>query len=78
LCPAEGDTTNIGPDVVGDDESGREEEPDEALKDIVHDEVRLHDDEVERHVGPGKLGELELVVARLKRGDEEDETCVVS
>jgi hypothetical protein len=35
--------------------------------------VRLANDEEESHVGPGKLGELKLVVALLQREDEEDE-----
>lgn len=73
LCLAEGDAAYVGEDVVADDERGGQEEPEHALEDIVHDEVGLDDDEVEGHVRPGKVGELELEVAGLEVGDEEDE-----
>jgi hypothetical protein len=33
----------------------------------------LHDDQEQGHVRPCELGELELVVTSLERGDEEDE-----
>lgn len=36
----------VGEDVVGYNEGCWEEEPDHAFKDIVHDEVRLHNDQV--------------------------------
>jgi len=70
---AEGDAADVCPDIVCDDQGDGQEEPDHALEDVVHDEVGLHNDEVERHVRPGELGELELVVAFLEGGDEEDE-----
>lgn len=73
LRAPERDAAHVGEDVVCDDERGGQEEPDHALEDVVHDEVGLDDDEVEGHVGPGELGELELVVAGLEGGDEEDE-----
>ena len=73
LGAAKGDAADVGEDVVGDDESGGEEEPDHALEDVVHDEVGLEDDEVEGHVRPGEVGELELVVAGLEGCDEKDE-----
>lgn len=75
LGAAKGDAADVRPDVVGDDEGGREEEPDHALEDVVHDEVRLDNDEIECHVSPGKVRKLELVVSSLERGDEEDEAC---
>lgn len=71
---AESYAADVGEDVVDDDEADGEEEPDHAFEDVVHDEVGLDDDEVERHVGPGELGELEFVVAFLEGTDEEDET----
>ncbi len=46
LRPTERDAADIGEDVVGDDQRGGQEEPDHPLEDVVHDEVRLHDDEV--------------------------------
>lgn len=75
LSPAKGDAADIGPDIVGDDERGGQEEPNKPFKDVVHDEVRLHDDEVKRHMRPGELRELELVVASLEGRDKENEAC---
>lgn len=75
LSAAKGNAANVGKDVVSNDEGGRQEEPDHALKHIVHDEMGLNDDEVQRHVRPCKVGKLELVVSGLERCDEEDEAC---
>ncbi len=75
LGPPERDATYIGEYVVGDDERGREEKPDHALEDVVHDEVGLDHNKIERHVRPRELGELELVVSSLERSHKEDETC---
>lgn len=74
----EGDTADVGEDVVGDDQRSRQEEPDHAFEDAVHDEVCLDVDEVESHVGPGELGELETVVPLLQRTDEEHEAYTQS
>lgn len=63
---AESDAADVGEDVVGDDEGYGEEEPDHAFENVVHDEVGLDDDEVEGHVCPCELGELESVVAFLQ------------
>ena len=76
LRPPKRDSTDVGEDIIGNDQAHRQEEPDHAFEDIVHDEVGLDDDQVERHMGPGELGELETVVALLEGADEEDETCV--
>lgn len=73
LSATESNTADVGPDIVGDDQGGGEEEPDHALEDVVHDEMGLHNDEVESHMRPGKVGELELVVSSLERGDEKNE-----
>lgn len=73
LGATESDTTDVCEDIVGDDKADWQEEPDHALKDVVHDEVRLHDNQVESHVSPSELGELELVVTLLERANEEDE-----
>jgi hypothetical protein len=73
LCATKSDTADVGEDIVGDDQADGQEEPDHALEDVVHDEVRLHDNEVESHVSPSKLSELELVVTLLERTNEEDE-----
>lgn len=73
MSSTKGNSHEVGPNVVGDDHGGGEEEPDHALENVVHDEVGLDDDEVQSHVRPGELSKLELVVAGLERGDEEDE-----
>jgi len=73
LCATESDTADVREDIVGDDQADWQEEPDHALKDVVHDEVRLHNNQVESHVSPSELSELELVVALLERTNEEDE-----
>lgn len=73
LCAAESDTADVRKDIVGDDQADRQEEPDHALENVVHDEVRLHDNQVESHVSPSELSELELVVTLLERTNEEDE-----
>jgi hypothetical protein len=73
LSAAECNTADVREDVVGDNKADWQEEPDHAFKDVVHDEVRLHNNEVESHMSPGELGELELVVAFLERANEEDE-----
>ena len=73
LGTAKGDATDVGENVIGDDQSGGKEEPDHALKNVVHDKVSLNNNEIEGHVSPGELLELELVVTLLKRDDKEDE-----
>lgn len=75
LGAAKGDTADIGEDVVCNDESGRQEEPDHALEDVVHDEMGLDDDEVQRHVCPSEVCKLKFIVACLQRCDKEDESC---
>ena len=60
------DPADVGEDVVRDDQHHWQKEPDHAFEDVVHDEVRLHDDQVERHVRPGELRELKFVVAFLE------------
>ena len=74
LCATEGDTTDVCEDIVGDDQSCGKEEPDHAFEDIVHDEMRLYNDEVKSHVRPCKLGKLETIMAFLKSSNEEHET----
>jgi hypothetical protein len=74
-CASEGNTTEVSKDVVGNDHGDGQDEPDEAFKNVVDDKVRLSDNEEEGHVRPGKLSELEFVVALLQGEDEEDEAC---
>lgn len=49
LRASKSNTADISKDIVGDDESSGQEEPDHSLKDVVHDEVRLDNDEVQGH-----------------------------
>lgn len=76
LSAAECDTANVGKDVVCNDEGGRQEEPNHALKHVIHDEMGLDDDEVQSHVSPCKVGELEFVVSGVERSNKEDKTYV--
>lgn len=73
LSTAKSDAAYVGEDVIGDDKADREEEPYHAFKDVVHDEMGLDDDQIEGHVCPSELGELESVVPFFKRADKEDE-----
>lgn len=68
------DTAYISKNVIGDDQRSREEEPDHALEDVVHDKVGLDNNQIQSHVRPGKLGELESVVSLLQRSNEEHES----
>ena len=78
LRAAKCNSANVGKDVVGDDQRGRQEEPEHAFKHVVDDEVCLEDDEEEGNVRPGKLCKLKLELARLERSHEEDESCGAS
>ena len=53
LAPEESE--NVRPDIVGNDERDGQEEPDQTFKDVVDNEVRLADNQQERHMGPCKL-----------------------
>lgn len=75
LGTAEGNPANVGEDVVRDDQGYWKEKPDHALKNVIHDKVGLDNDEVERHMSPSELGELEAVVAFLKGTNKENEAC---
>lgn len=74
LSAAEGDATEVGEDVVGDDEGAGEEEPDDAVEDVFDDEMRLVHDDQKRHVGDAELGKLELIVTLLQREHKRDKT----
>lgn len=74
LAPEE--SKDVGPNVVGNHQGGRQEEPDQTLKDVVDDEVTLADDKQEGHVGPSKLRELEAIMTLLQIGDKEHKACI--
>lgn len=63
MGPTKGYPADVREYVVRDDEGSGQEEPDHALEDVVHDEVRLHDDQEQRHVCPPELSKLEFEVA---------------
>jgi hypothetical protein len=72
-CPSKGDTAKVCKYVVRYHHRHRQDEPYEALEDIVNHKVGLSDDQEESHMRPCKLGELELIMALLQRIYEEDE-----
>ena len=74
LGSTKSDAAYVCKDVIANDQRRGQQEPNHAFKDVVHDEVGLDNDEVQSNVGPGKLSELEAVVAFLKRADKEDKT----
>lgn len=77
MSPTKSDSANIGKNVVGNDQGHGKEKPDHALKNVVHDKMGLHHDQVERHVGPCKLRKLEFVVALLQGDHKENEACLI-
>lgn len=74
LCSAERYPAYVGEDIIRNDERSGQEEPDHTLQHVVHDKMRLHDDQIERHMGPCELRELEAVVALFQGTDEENKT----
>lgn len=75
MSATESDATDVGEDVVGDDKGDGKEEPNHAFEDVVHYKVCLDVDQVQGHMRPCKLGELEPVMPLLERTDEENEAC---
>jgi hypothetical protein len=65
LCTAECDATNIGKDIIANDQGDGQEEPNHSFKDIIHDKVGLNHNKVKSHVCPCKLSKLESIVPRL-------------
>lgn len=66
---------NIGKDVIGYYKRGRKEKPNHALEDVVHYEMSLDDDQIQRHVRPGELGKLKTIVAFREGANKKDEAC---
>jgi hypothetical protein len=65
LCTAKCNATNVCKDIIANDQGDGQEEPDHSFKDIVHDKVRLNDNEVQSHMRPRELSELETVMTCL-------------
>ena len=59
-------------DVVDDDHHDWHDEPDEALKHVLDDEVALGDNTEQRNMGPGEQRELPQVVLLHKGEDKPD------
>jgi hypothetical protein len=74
LGASESDATDVGEDIVCNDQCGWEEKPYQAFKDVVKHEVGLYDDKVEGDMCPREHCELEFVVAFLEGADKEDES----
>ena len=58
-CAAHGKAKHVRHDVVDDDHHDGYDEPDEALKHVLDDQVALGDHTEQGHMGPGKQGELQ-------------------
>lgn len=71
LVLAKSDATQVGENVVGNDEAGGHKEPEKTLEDVVDDEVGLDHAKQQSHVGEAELGELEPVVVLFQGGDKE-------
>lgn len=71
---AKGDATEVGKDVVCNDQRGGHKEPKDAGKDVVDDKVALDHDQQQGHVRNAELHELEAVVVFLERVDKENES----
>jgi hypothetical protein len=74
LCAAERDSADIGEDIVANDQGDWKEEPDHSFKNVVHNKMGLNNNQVECHVSPCKLRELEAVVTGLQRSHEKHES----
>ena len=75
LGTTEGNATDVGENVISNDQGCWEEKPDHSLENVIHDEMGLYDNEVEGHMRPGKLGKLEAVMTFLQRANKEHEPC---
>jgi len=49
-----------------------------SLQDVVHDEMRLDNNEIECHMSPRELSKLELQVSLLEGSDEKDKSCEIA
>ena len=58
-CAAHGEAKPVSHDVVDDDHHDGHDEPDEALKHVLDDQVALGDHTEQGHMSPGKQGELQ-------------------
>ena len=67
-CAAHGKAKHVGHDVVDDDHHDGHDEPDEALKHVLDDQVALGDHTEQGHMGPCKEGELqEMIPVRIEK-----------
>jgi hypothetical protein len=68
-------TCQVGHDVVDHDQECRQDEPDDALEDVGHEEGGGDDDDEDDHVRPGVLAELVHVHLALERQHKGDKAC---
>jgi hypothetical protein len=68
--PSPNHATNIGKDIICDDEADGKKEPNESLENGVDDKVSLENDKEEGHVRPAELGELICIRPRRQRHHE--------
>ena len=70
-----GRACEVGADVVDDDEGARQQEPDQAVEDVGHEEAGGDEDHQQDHVRPGELAKLPQVVPLLQRQHKVDDAC---
>eukprot|EP00191_Tetraselmis_sp_GSL018_P005028 CAMPEP_0177609848 /NCGR_PEP_ID=MMETSP0419_2-20121207/19374_1 /TAXON_ID=582737 /ORGANISM="Tetraselmis sp., Strain GSL018" /LENGTH=453 /DNA_ID=CAMNT_0019104933 /DNA_START=46 /DNA_END=1407 /DNA_ORIENTATION=+ len=71
--PAKEESCEVCRDVVGEYEGAGQQQPDDALEDVGHEEGGGHEDREEDHVRPGVLPELVEVHPLPQAQDEHDE-----
>lgn len=72
--PSKDLSANVGKDIVRDDKARGQQKPDQALEDVVDDEMGLHNDQAEGHMRPRELRELKLVVSLFQGPHKEDKS----
>lgn len=77
LRPTKRDSTEIGENVVDNDQRSRKHQPDDSVEDVLDDKVRLEHNEKQSHVGSTQGSKLEPVETLLQSPDEENKTCNV-
>ena len=71
-------TGQVGEDIVGDDERAGQQEPDDAVEDVGHEEGGGDEDKEQDEVRPRVLPKLVQVAPLLQLQHERHETCAAS
>jgi len=74
---AKQDATEIGHNVVEDDQAAGQQEPDQTIEDVFNDNTRLSHNHNQSHEAPSTLQKLVLVVTRLQGENESNETYAI-